>query len=507
MIALLATSLAVRLCVALRPLAYIDGLTIPDDAYLSLTIARNIGHGLGPRYGGGFTNGFQPLYVFLVAPLFAWLHDAATPVHLALVLLALCDTLTLYCVLRLARRWSQTAFVPVVVGLAWALSPYVIATTVNGLETALATCCCMAAWTFAELRSATAPGRRDGIVLGLLLGLGAVARIDSVLLAPGLLAPWLLRRSECHAGLARRAAPWLWTMTGALLVVLPVAFYMRHFTGALLPVSGRAVRFQTLAQVGHHPTFANCYGPLLRDGALAIAAANLRPLVVVALALLLLATRGRGAMAAAARRLRRVAPAIAFSVLLLGAYVAGVYAPWYFPRYLYFFAPTLLLIAAVLADELLRRLPAGEARVAAGAALVAVLLGGVAGNDFTRLFTSTDTTSRGYMNVGLWARRTFPPGTVVGACQSGALGYFADGLTVVNLDGVVNEAAYRALVERRAFDYLERSRVAYVVDWAGNLRFILDHSPPGADRRWQRVGTITGFRSWGMPWVVMRIRR
>ncbi|MGB5105870.1 MAG: hypothetical protein WBP29_04150 [Candidatus Zixiibacteriota bacterium] len=75
---LLAVNLVSRLLIAIRPLKFIDGLTIPDDAYLSLNIARNIAKGLGPLYGSDFTNGFQPLYVFIVAPIYAvFSHDLA----------------------------------------------------------------------------------------------------------------------------------------------------------------------------------------------------------------------------------------------------------------------------------------------------------------------------------------------------------------------------------------------------------------------------------------------
>jgi hypothetical protein len=69
--ALLAANLAIRLAVVVRPLEFLDDLAIPDDAYLSLTLARNIARGHGPLYGLAPTNGFQPLYVFLMAPVFA----------------------------------------------------------------------------------------------------------------------------------------------------------------------------------------------------------------------------------------------------------------------------------------------------------------------------------------------------------------------------------------------------------------------------------------------------
>ena len=52
-----------RLLIAIRPLEYIDGYLIPDDAYYVLKIAKNISTGIGPLCSGNFTNGFQPLFV------------------------------------------------------------------------------------------------------------------------------------------------------------------------------------------------------------------------------------------------------------------------------------------------------------------------------------------------------------------------------------------------------------------------------------------------------------
>ncbi len=96
--------------------------------------------------------------------------------------------------------------------------------------------------------------------------------------------------------------------------------------------------------------------------------------------------------------------------------------------------------------------------------------------------------------------------TVIGSCQTGALGYFADDLTVVNLDGVVNRAAYQALVQRRALDYVQSVGIRYVVDWPTNVRFLLAHSAPGADPELEPPQAVSGFQSWGMSWRVWRVR-
>ena len=78
-----------------------------DDSFYAFQIARNIAQGLGPTFDGvTLTNGFQPLYVFLLVPLF-WLAggDPVLPIHAGLTLLALFTVATAWLLFRIARRY------------------------------------------------------------------------------------------------------------------------------------------------------------------------------------------------------------------------------------------------------------------------------------------------------------------------------------------------------------------------------------------------------------------
>src|SRR4051794_40150587 len=57
LVLVVAVAAGLRLLAATRPVAHLDGVTIPDDAYLALSIARNIASGIGPFYYPDFTNG------------------------------------------------------------------------------------------------------------------------------------------------------------------------------------------------------------------------------------------------------------------------------------------------------------------------------------------------------------------------------------------------------------------------------------------------------------------
>lgn len=102
LIVILLINFAFKLYIALQPIEYIDSMFIPDDSYLSLTIAKNIANGLGPIYGNDYTNGFQPLYVFVMVPVYMIFNsDLITPIKASLVILIIFDTLSLFFLLKL----------------------------------------------------------------------------------------------------------------------------------------------------------------------------------------------------------------------------------------------------------------------------------------------------------------------------------------------------------------------------------------------------------------------
>jgi hypothetical protein len=479
--AFVCVNVAIRGFVALRPLELTDSLSIPDDAYLSLTIARNIANGLGPMYGDAFTNGFQPLYVFLAVPLF-WLFPASltAPVHGALLLLALFDTLTLVVLYRFVLRHTQSLSGAALAALAWVVNPYVISTTANGLETSIAGFFIV----LAVSRFASADGSlRRAAELGAILGLAAWTRIDS----------WILAAIVATLALVRwrRIAPVAVLGMVALAVYAPWLVYSHHYTGELYPVSGRAVRFLSLASVEHNPTSA-WYIAMVRKAADVTWTSN-RELLVICGALAALGWRRW-------RNARALAPLALFSVALFLAYALYIFTFWFFSRYLFPFALVLVPLVgfAFAAANGGRRLAAATAIAITAAMWLSAGLPGV--------LRPEDPAPRGYMNVGLWAAGAFAPGTAIGSSQTGALGYFAPQLRVVNLDGVVNRACFDSLLAGENMAYIRGAGIRYVIGWDINLSFIALHSKDFAKSEDLNVrGVIPGVRSLGYEWWVAEV--
>jgi hypothetical protein len=106
----------------------------------------------------------------------------------------------------------------------------------------------------------------------------------------------------------------------------------------------------------------------------------------------------------------------------------------------------------------------------------------------------------------MWARSNFADSTIVGSCQTGALGYFADNLKVVNLDGVVNKRCYDALLRKSAMAYVRGVGLEYIVDWRDFHDFVVRHSENYRDEDMRLVDIIREFKTWHNDWYVYQVR-
>jgi len=509
----------------MRPPAELDHLTLIDDSYLALHLARSIAAGLGPFYGLAPTNGFQPLYVFAITPFFhLWPHDPDPPIRAALGLLALVDLATLGLLYRLVRRTTRSVWAPAVAAMFWAVNPYVLRSAFNGLETSIACLMLVVLLTMLDTLRREGPagfGRAHAARFGLALGFAGLARIDLLLFALPALVLWASSAHRAGLRAARRIGAVAIAASLALATMAPWLIYSWTWTGSLFPVSGRAVRYMELSTVGHHPTWTTLYLPMIRS-ALGVAARwNAVLLVAIAGAVacaVFISGSERSRLRHSARRvmaaLAPVLPGLAFALLLLVAYAFVIFGRWHFPRYLFPLAVPLTWAFALLIDVLLRPDPergtgqirAGGARAARWCAglLVAVAVGGlVAQPPFARLFRPLHGTW-GYRPIGEWARRAFHAGARIGASQSGALGYFADSLVVVNLDGVVNRDVYDAMRAGHALDYVRRSQIHRLV-WQDDVAFLVRETRGATAGDVALEAVVPDIRTWGEPWYVYRV--
>jgi hypothetical protein len=503
--ALLVLSFALRALVCLRSVENLDGITIPDDCFYTLHIARSIARGLGPMYGQHATNGFQPLFGFLMVPTFWIFHDPLSPVRVALVVGALADTVALWYLARLLRAATGRSLVVGVVMLLWAVSPYAISNATNGLETSLALALTLAAVSYFPRLIRPDAGARPFFVFGVLVGLAMFARVDAGLLlaAAALLAFPSLRKR----GVATTLRLGLCTAAGVVVADLPWWTYSFHHTGLIYPVSGRAVRYISQAPVHHHPTLRNFYVPELREGFAAVIRNQWPTLVVLAaVCALLLIQKGTPGLRRLGAAIARHGLLVLFACVLFLAYTTYIFTEWFFFRYFYPLHAALLLVTGLALAEWLDGVADGAARARLAVIAAFLVCANVARREFRRIYLESDVTAIAAMNIGWWARTAYPDGTIIGCPQSGALGYIADNLIVVNLDGVVNQDAHEAMRQGRLFAYAKEAHVEYLLVWGDTMDLIRSESHDWRDDDVIHERDITEFQTTHKPWHVYRVR-
>jgi hypothetical protein len=481
-----ALALAIRGVLALRPFAVLDNLFVPDDTWYTLAIARSLAHG-GPPAVDGLTptSGFQPLLAFLQVPLI-WLvgEDLLLPAQGTIWLAALADAAAAGLLAALGQRsagpqgwWA---------GLLWAVSPVAIGNALGGLETSLALALQLAiVLQLARLAAALVPAgpaaKTPLLLLGLTCGLALLARVDSAFVVAG--AGLVVWRWYGLAAASQVAA------VAALVVATWWGWCTVHL-GSPVPESGAAVR--AITQIQHTSSWLD-----LRS-IVALAAGTLLPAPVVegtpvrdALyfggplawlgGLFWLGLVGWGLRQVAGRLPLWVWPLVAQAAAVLLLYVAWVPAVWFFRRY---FEPVLAVQALALGCGLAhwqQTRPAQARPVLALCVAVSSLQVGLFA--VTTPQTSIDTDwhgAKGYAKPALQILSALPDGAVVGALQSGALAWFANGrVRVVNLDGVVDGEAAAAYKSKRLLQFCKKRGVSHLADWPFNLQFLRQHDAAG----------------------------
>lgn len=480
-----------------------------DDSFYAFQVARNIAAGHGMSFDGlHSTTGFQPLYVFMLVPVFLISGgDPVLPIYIALSLLAVCTTLTAWLVFSIARRYvGRNA--SLAAAAIWAFSPIVTRQTANGLETALAAgLIALVAWYYlTRVRSLTDPPARRLVVLGLLLGATVLARIDGLLLVLALLLDALLVMRRRRTG-APAVARLMLVPLGVLVCYGPWFGVNLAATGSPLQDSGAATRFLSLAYSGyfrHGAADLSQTGPdaqfLISHVEHSVATLKVIPSVHVIFRVLekagqILGARGAfrlaagvlgwllmlgaGILVARWRRDPRRAQRreldflLLFSLLLVLSYSLYVFGSFFFLRYYY----PLYLLAGIYGAFFLQdawdwlRVRSRTLRRAAlaGVAVYAALFGYFSYSQAFRTYPIYP-----FYDVARWVESNTAPGETIGVFQCGMIGYFAD-RRIVNLDGKVNRAAHEALREGCLDDYLCREGIDVILDHSRIIEIFLGH--------------------------------
>jgi hypothetical protein len=437
-----------------QPLPFhLRGATVVDDTFYYLKYTQNIAAGLGPTYGGVFTNGVEPLWAALLVIPALLVKDHELFLRVALFIAALFNLGSVIVLWDLLRRWFSTNAGNV--GLAIYVG-FLVMTNValTGMEISL----CLFVFGLALWALIT-----DRLyLLSATLILISLSRVDMLIFVPFFIAIALVGQSDWRRRLLVLLAP--------VVVVLGMYFFLnRAVFGVWLPISGEVKA--SVWQQSITPIYGNRLNPAYLVFTLGQAVQEIGQLLVwlftpelrvnLFVGILLIVGLVAGLTLSAVKSVRQRRGS--WKLLLGAAACIHIYAFYWqlgagFVLYQsWYYSPEVLLMVVCIAVSTMhsRRLAYGGTALAVGCIAVFV----------TGIFTNQLSFSRGI--YGLYeAALAVPENARVGSFSSGVIGYFGKA-TVINLDGLMNNVERLEAIRQNEplIDYLKAHEIEYVADY------------------------------------------
>jgi hypothetical protein len=491
--------------------------SIDDMYYYFLLVRQSLHNGIVSVDGVRHTNGFHPLYFLLLRGIYPYTTEAHLPT-VAVTLLTLFHAATGVTLWLTLRRLAGRILAGLLAGV-YAANPFILGVVLQGMETPIA-CFFAALGLWAYLRWMQQGRTADRMLMLVALPLAVFARTDTLFLGIAIALTPLFGAGR-HPFRDWRRADFLLMALCALPVLLFMAWSWRD-AGELLQTSGRAhVYWQSVGFWVDMNTSLQHFGmlraPLAALGFLACILAAF-PTWIISSFYYLLSFHPLGWMLLGARAmlspLRSNAeegspPArLGRSLLLFLALFWGFYAvffrrsmEWYWHTSVYSAALLVgLWVAPLRQVDMARFFPLLTHRrfpaLAVAGYVLALSLIGLSFNTLKikpaglRSYTDIRSSSvplgeiveaHAFPLTG--AVHSLPPsrpllavvprGAVVGIFDSGAVGWDYPELQIVNLDGLVNNSAYRAIRKGEIGRYMLDAHIEYFVSHENVIRRFL----------------------------------
>lgn len=452
------------------------GRLMPDDAFYYLNIARNIRLGHGSAFSPGEpTNGYHPLWMAILVIIQFLFNPSAKPFVGCTMLLAVsCNAAAALALRSLLTQVGASARQVALGALLYLLSPWTVNLTLTGLETPLFFACFFAfLQVVASIVKQPAVLRQQWIRLGVAAGLLMLARTDTVFFTLPAFAYlfWIGRAAALKPLLGSGVlaslllAPWLiWSQLTFGSIVQCSGVAMAALTHSQMPPPPSVGYFRAAFYNWHYSLYRLFFAPFLHPKDYGRPDdfwrwVNIAMLVGLCIPILRNVLRGS----------TRVMSLFAWYLpcLLLCIFYFGVriyVQVWHL-------AP--VLGVAVLALSQTSRLQFLSSRMLV---VSAVCLIGITSFTLTSCYFYPQQKA-GLPGVAMHFLPDAPEPMRIGATDCGYMGYFSKH-TFVNLDGVVNNRAFRSIMDGRFSDYVATQHFDSL--WVEKERYVFyDRNLPG----------------------------
>lgn len=480
---LLLAGLGVRLWISWLDEVLLFNKCVVDDAYFYLGIARNIAAGLGATFDGAIkTNGFHPVYAFLLVPIFKFFQNGTDlPLHLALTMLSIFNVLT-GIVIYMAVRGIAGAAAGLTALFIWLFNPHVIMISLGGVEVGVAVLFwALCIYLYLRMQQSGEFNNRGIILLGVLTALAILSRVDAVFLFAVLTIDIFRQSIKRGAGFPGSFYKPLVFVSITFALLAPWFIWNLYHFGTIRQISG-----VTLPNIAHnmyidrHQTYMSPAFIKTELVYLKVWVQNIirfsggLPVWALLAVLLLSAARRRGA-----GRMKKLSDDIrplhfsffsaAILVLFYALYFWGWLRPWYY-------LPVIMVVTVYMGVLAGRALDShtGTSTGSRGpgvrlSALLLILASVFSFRGYTTWKAGMFPFQAQLMESAEWLVANTGRDARIGAISAGIYGYKTQRTT--DLAGVVNEEAYRAMKDRNIFSYLQDRKIDYLVDREDMVKF------------------------------------
>lgn len=462
MISIILISLIIRLIISWVDVRVLTGKILLDDAFIFFSISRNIALGNGITYNGvDPTNGFQPLWAFTLVPAFLLTGNNYLAVNLALTIASIIGTLTIFLIYKIAQK-KFNENIGLLSAAFWGLNPLIIFQTLDGGDIALYVFLILST-IFYYISLKGKMKYKNSIILGILLGLTILARMDGIFLAMAIILH-IVWNNKKNINIEIKKSITIIILTG---LVLSPWFIWSYFTFGTIVQSSALTKYYV--NHGIFPYFDLKEPKTISDVVSMITESMIRTVgsithqlgivdfnlnfITIIISLFLLVT-----LLFSLKAVKKMNVYILFSVLLTlfyDLYLWGINI-----RYLTPVIPLLVILVSYGFYNLVIKIKKSDNLVTAIFVLFLLVLFNNGIKQWEQGYSSWQVEM---YDDALWIKNNTNPNDIIGSFNSGAYMFFSD-RRVINLDGVVNFDALEALRNKSVINYMKSKNVTIWVD-------------------------------------------
>ena len=472
---LITASFVLRLFLINQDISVILNKFLADDAYYYYALAKNIvnGHGIVFNYGIP-TNGFHPLYVLILVPIFKLLYPYGVnlPIYASLIILTLFSVGTsIFLYLIVSKFLNKEA--GLLAAFIWLFNPYILFVSLMGLETPIQIFFISLLTYFIVTKgSETHFSTHESVIIGLLIGIIFLSRMDGVFIGIGVIGTFAIRKLFKNgefriSNLKRLLQPDLVIMISvAFLMVLPWIAWNLIELNRITPVSGEALRMIRLSS-SSYPNLV--IGSIYKTGTFVanfffIPFTNIiQGFLVVFLALIapsiVLILKKDDLIHKLISSLDFLVISSVFYYVFYWFYELG-FREWY-SLYTSFLVT---IVFSTMIVKVIQRIELKKIKQIAYIILTCILVSAFIFGGIVKYKQGNYPQEKLKWEVANYLESNIPPNKTIGSFNTGIYQYYTKKHDVINLDGVMNPEAYQAKKNGSIELYILEKNITYIVD-------------------------------------------